>query len=380
MAGAIGILFLAVQVMTIGPTATYRVLRHGDSTIGDHAVFPGRTFTASSTPQSWPERLTGMDPLVASSGSEESKLSDLVRDTDTIAFLVIIDGELRFESYGQGHGPTEISQLFSVSKSIVSLLVGSAIDDGLIASVDQPITDYLPELKSGFRLVTLRDLLRMTSGSTYVENDNPFGEHVRFNYTDRLEREILHIETSSPPGELFQYRSGDNAMLSLALDRALGEETITEYFQRRLWDPLGAETGGIWSLDRDGGMERSWCCLATTARDLARVGQLVLDGGRWRGTQVISEDWIGTSTTADLLTQDQLPDWFRESPLHSYGYQWWVVSADRRDVAAIGKDGQYLYVDPTRRAVVVRLGWSDGGLTTLQWIEVASQAIGLLDG
>ncbi len=383
LAGLLAVLLAVVTAMavTMGPVGTTRLLRNGDTTIGDHAIYPGRTFPPSSMAQPWPESDTEADPVVESSISGAPvPLSRLVEETDTIALLVIVDGELRFEAYAQGHGPAEVSQLFSVSKSVLSLLIGAAIDDGLMTSVDQAITDFLPELEPGFEEVTLRDLLRMTSGSNYAENDNPFGEHVRFNFTDQLESEILAIETATPPGEVFEYRSGDNALLSLALDRALGEETITGYFNRRVWSRIGAETGGVWSVDREGGLERSWCCLAVTAPDLARLGQLVLDGGRWDGEQVISESWVRQSTTGDALQQAQLPGWFQQSPLHSYGYQWWVVSAEREDVVAIGKDGQYLYIDPSRRAVAVRLGWSDGRLTSSQWIDVVAQAIDQLRG
>jgi CubicO group peptidase (beta-lactamase class C family) len=371
---------LIIQAFTIGSTATIRVLLNGDSTIGDHAVFPGRTFPASDRPTPWPENLTESALTLSTDLDGSSRpLPQFISDTETVALVVVIDGELRLESYGVEHGPTEISQIFSASKSVLSLMIGAAIDDGFVESVDDPITRYVPELGDGLDRVTLRHLLTMSSGTNYVEDDNPFGMHVRFNYTDALEDQILGIEAVTAPGTTFEYRSGDNAMLGLALDRAIGDMTLTDYFWARLWDPIGAETGGVWSTDRDDGLERTWCCLAVSAKDLARLGQLVLDDGRWQGTQLISADWISTSTGGVAVAQETLPDWFTESPLDSYSFQWWLPAADRSDVAAIGKDGQYIHVDRQRRAVMVRLGWSDGGLATSGWIDVASQLFEQLD-
>ena len=380
VAAAVGVMFLLIQTFTIGPTATLRVLRHGDSTIGDYAVFPGRTFQSSSRPERWRENLVQSEPVLSTTlDAANGSLAQFMAETQTVALVVIVDGELRFEAYGSDHGPTDLSQIFSASKSVVSLLIGAATDDGLMGSIDDPITRYLPELGAGFEKVTLRHLLTMTSGTNYVEDDNPFGMHVRFNYTDDLESQIVRLETVMPPGEAFEYRSGDNAMLGLALERSLDETTLTDYLWTRLWDPIGAQTGGVWSTDREDGLERTWCCLAVTARDLARLGQLVLDEGRWHGTQLISADWIERSTGGDLLSRDVLPDWFRESSIHSYSYQWWVPAADGSEVVAIGKDGQYLYVDRQRRAVMVRLGWTAGGLATSEWLDVASQLFDHVD-
>lgn len=371
---AIFIVFVVVLFVTMGPVAATRLIRNGTTTIGDHTLYPGRAFPASEQPRPWPVDL-GPEPRITSPAvGTDVELGRVVADTDTVALVISVDGKLRYEAYGPDHGPDRVSQIFSVSKSVLSLLIGAAIDDGLIDSVDQPITDYLPELDAGFERVRLEDLLLMTSGSSYAENDNPLGEHVRFNYTDRLEAEILEIESAGEPGTAFEYRSGDNAMLGLALDRALGETTLTDYFWERVWNRIGAEAGGVWSIDREDGLERTWCCLAVSARDLARLGQLILDEGAVDADPVIPADWVRVSTGGRAVTEALLPDWFRESPLSSYGYQWWLPAADRSDVLAIGKDGQYLYVDRTRRAVMVRLGWQQGELLTSQWLDVASQA------
>jgi CubicO group peptidase (beta-lactamase class C family) len=299
------------------------------------------------------------------------ELNQILSSNDTLAFLVIQDDTILYERYFQGHTSATLSQSFSMAKSFSSVLIGLAIDDGYIAGVDQSITDFVPELASeGFDKVEIYHLLSMTSGSNYMENDNPFGEHVILNYTPQLEKEILKFKMESTPGEEFRYKSGDNALLALALDRALGEETITEYTQRRLWTPLGMENVGIWTLDHEGdGLEKTWCCLSATARDFAKLGRLYLDQGSWNGEQILSSDWIEQSITGQI-SGTAWPQAFADIGWRNYGYYWWLASEDQEDYFALGKDGQILYINPHQDLIILRLGWSTGELSSYQWIAL----------
>jgi CubicO group peptidase (beta-lactamase class C family) len=260
---------------------------------------------------------------------------------------------------------------FSVSKSIIATLIGAAIQDGLIESVDQPITAFVPELSAnGFDGVKLWHLLTMRSGSNYVENDNPFGEHVIFNYTPDLEEEILKLEAELPPAMEWRYKSGDNALLVLALTRALTPRTLTDYTQEKLWNPLGAEYGGGWSLDDEGGLERSWCCLAATARDFAKLGRLYLNNGEWNGKRILPDNWVELSTQIDGVPPEYWDPDFAAIGVRSYGYQWWLLSEDQGDFMAFGKDGQFIYINPSAQVIIVRLGWSMGEMRLSDWVEL----------
>lgn len=172
------------------------------------------------------------------------------------------------------------------------------------------------------------------------------------------------------PGEHFRYKSGDNALLGLALDRALGEETITQYAQRRLWSALGMENNGVWTIDHEGdGLEKTWCCLAASARDFAKLGRLYLGDGLWDGQRILSSDWIRESTSG------QVPEavWPSDAAAigwWNYGYQWWLASREAGDYFAQGKDGQFLYLYPSKDLIVLRLGWSNGDLRPSQWISL----------
>jgi CubicO group peptidase (beta-lactamase class C family) len=279
---AVALLVLLVWMAVAGPVTVLRILRYGDTDIDDYTHYPGRVLvpggSASSLPSAGEEMAVPDEALAALALAGD--LGPVLEANDTIAFLVLQGGTVVYERYYQGHGPSSLSQIFSVSKSFTSALAGLAIEDGLFEGVDQPITDLIPELEEGFDAVTLGHLLAMTSGSDYRENDNPFGEHVILNYTPRLEPRILAISMEAEPGTVFRYKSGDNALLGLALRRALAPETITGYAQRRLWVPLGMQDRGVWSLDHAGdGLEKTWCCLALSPRDLTRFGQLYLQGG-----------------------------------------------------------------------------------------------------
>lgn len=264
--------------------------------------------------------------------------------------------------------------LFSASKSILSLLIGAAIDDGFIASTDTSVTEYVPELAGGgFDLVTIEDLLRMDSSMDYIEDDNPLGPHVRFNYTTDLRSEILDLAVKPEPDPEFRYKSGDNALLGLILERALEGHTVTGYLEERLWHPLGATSAGSWNVDTDDGFERTWCCLAMTARDLARFGQLVLDDGVWQGERLLSHDWLIRSFERGF-TAERWPDYFSGSPVANYGFQWWLL--EDGSPLALGKAGQYLYIDPVHDVVIVRLGEDQGDVSWARLMQEISAGFG----
>jgi CubicO group peptidase (beta-lactamase class C family) len=267
-----------------------------------------------------------------------------------------------FERYYAGYSESTPSLSFSMAKSFLSLLIGIAIDEGYIESIHARVTDFVPELAvNGYDQVTVKHLLQMTSGMRYLENDNPFGIHPRFYYTQRLEYEILRLKLKEQPGLRFQYKTGENALLALILTRALGEMTITEYTQERIWTPLGMEYDGAWSIDHAGnGLEKSGCCLTATARDFAKIGRLYLHNGSWNGKQIVPSSWVEQSTAVDTS----------EGSVWNYQYQWWLASEGDGDFYASGHLGQYLYVNPHEQLIIVRLGTSKGNLDSEEWVEL----------
>jgi CubicO group peptidase (beta-lactamase class C family) len=370
------VLILIAWSAVAGPVTVYRVITRGDTTIYDYRRFPGRSLYASPVPFQFSAALLDntLPESIQLENHEEMKLDVLLETSRTLAFLVIKDDIIIHERYLRGHGESDISQVFSTSKSILSLLIGTAIDDGLIKSVEDPVTAYVPELaNAGFERVTIEDLLNMQSNMDYFENDNPFGEHVIFNFTDHLEDEILDLKLLQTPDEQFRYKSGDNALLGLVLDRALGGETITQYTQERIWNPLGMEDSGVWGVDRLDGLERTWCCLSVSARDLAKFGRLYLRNGNWDGTEIVSSDWVETSTTQGAYKANEWPDDLAR--IWNYKYQWWLISEEDGDYSTLGKDGQYLYVNPEKNLIIIRLGETTGDLPWFQIFREISAGI-----
>ncbi len=356
-----------------GYDAVLRFIRHGSTTIDDFKHYPARYLSASLSPYRFPELPGGrrVPEVVEVKTDGPRRLEDVLSSSETIAFLIVKDDTIRFERYYNDHTAASLSQYFSVSKSITSALIGAAIDEGIISSVDQSVVDFVPELTSrGFDHVSIMHLLTMTSGIDYDEDDNPFGLHVPFNYTSDIERMMLNFRLRVEPGTEWRYKSGDTALLSLILSRALAPKTITAYAQERIWSPLGMEQPGVWSLDRDDGLEEAWCCLAGTARDLAKLGRLYLLRGKWDGKRILSADWIERSVWSGAVDDALWPADFSAAGFQGYGYSWWILSRDEGDYLAQGKDGQFLYVNPTQRTIIVRLGRSTGDLRISQWVSV----------
>lgn len=365
------VLVVIIWVTIAGPVTVYRVITRGDTTVYDYRRFPGRSLSPSPDPLQFEniESVTVLPGIL-----EEEEFEEMLESSGTLAFLIIKDDAMIYERYFNGHSESAISQVFSTSKSVLSILIGAAIEDGLIQSVDDRVTDYVPELTAaGFDRVTIENLLNMQSNMDYFENDNPFGEHVIFNFTDQLEKEILQLKLLQTPDEQFRYKSGDNALLGLILDRALGEKTITEYTQQRFWNPLGMEHGGIWGVDRPDGLERTWCCLSLSARDLAKFGRLYLRNGDWKGKQLIPSEWVERSTTQGAYKEGEWPKDLTD--IWNYKYQWWLISRDGGDYSTLGKDGQYMYINPKKNLIIIRLGERSGDRPWLQIFQEIAQEI-----
>ncbi|MCG9881402.1 MAG: beta-lactamase family protein [Bacteroidia bacterium] len=270
----------------------------------------------------------------------------------TLAFLIIKDDSILYERYFKGYSKENIVPSFSVAKSVCSILIGCAIDEKLIQSVNDPVTLYIPELKkNGFDNVTIKHVLQMTSGLDFNESYvNPFGHAATFYYGLNLRKAIADLKLSVQPGTQFSYVSGNTQLLGLILERALKTRTVTEYLQEKLWSPMGMEYDASWSIDsKKSGLEKTFCCLNARARDFAKIGSLYLNKGNWKGQQLVSEKWVKESTKYDKS----------EGSASYYQYQWWLPS-ENGDFMAHGILGQYIYVNPDKKMVIVRLGEDEG--------------------
>lgn len=275
-------------------------------------------------------------------------------DFRTVAFLVIKDSALLFESYWDGYGKDSYSNSFSMAKSIVSLLVGCALQDSAIKSIDEPIGNYLPEFKEGDKSkITIKHLLTMSSGLSWDESYSTlFSLTTKGYYGNDLPGLVLNQYVVKEPGKTFEYRSGDTQLLSLIIEKATGK-TLSDYASEKIWTKVGAEHDALWCLDKKNGVEKAFCCFNSNARDFARFGQLVLNGGKWNGVQLVPAAYLKES----LTPANYLFDPENNKYVDFYGYQWWMITIDGLQVwYARGLLGQYIFIIPELNTVVVRLG------------------------
>lgn len=340
------LLILTSTLLTSCQVGRYIFYNFAD--INDHKKFPSRPLTAGAVPYPFQTTHAGKSPKEINGIPFEKYLED----NKTVAFLIIQRDTIVYEKYFRGYTEQSIVPSFSMAKSVTSILIGCAIDDGLIKSVDEPVTHYIPELKkNGFDKVTIRHLLQMTSGIRFNESYvNPFGDAASFYYGLNLRKSVKKMKLKSEPGKKFDYVSGNTQLLGLVLERALQEKTITSYLQEKLWTPLGMEFDASWSIDRKKeGLEKTFCCLNARARDFAKIGRLYKNKGNWNGQQIVSRQWVEESTRLDIS----------EGSARFYQYQWWMPTPGE-DFMAEGILGQFVYVHPTKDLIIVRLGKKEG--------------------
>ncbi|MFT3876506.1 MAG: serine hydrolase [Propioniciclava sp.] len=347
-----GLAYGATAVLRVPPPhALVRLQTTPPSAQGQ--VFASRPVVSSGEARPFEVAADGRLPATVPWKGAEISVHKMLDLTHSRAFVVLRDGKIVHEWYADGVDAGTRLSSWSVAKSVVSLMVGQAIERGAL-SEDDRLVDLLPELRAGgeYDTITVRDLLDMASGIAVSENYNPWwpvtGTARLLLSTDLPGYLGEHREVSFTPGTRGEYRSVDTQMLALILARVDGRP-LGQIASEDLWTPLGAEAGANWNLDREGGTEKGFCCLNATARDFARIGQLVLDEGRAGGVQVVPQAWIRRISTPSEL------------PIGEWGYsaQWWHPPAGDGDFTALGVFGQYIYINPDARTVIVKL--SDHG-------------------
>lgn len=319
------------------------------------ALFFTRPVTAGNLP--WPLARRDARPEIAYSWQgQDHDLAAFMDRTYTNALVVLKDGQIVTEIYRNNSTEQTRFASWSMAKSFVSTLVGLAVAEGRISSIDDPVTRYLPELAdSAFAGVTIRQVLTMSSGVDYEERydfENP--GIAAWNHENALVQNRVRfadaartIGQAHPPGEVFAYKTIDTAVLGWLVERVT-DRPIAQYMSQKLWEPLGAERDGFFIMDGPAGVGREFtgAGFAATARDYARFGQMVLDEGRANGRQIVPEAWLREATRPAM----------GEGAEGGYGYQWWTV-ADSDAFYALGLQGQFIYIDPASRTVVVKLSY-----------------------
>lgn len=345
-------------------------------------VFPSR-------PVAWSGPVWAFDsdphPLPATYRFEgaEHDLAAFLDRTVTTGLMVVHQGTVTHEEYRLGADETSPFTSWSMAKSVISALIGIAIDEGHIADIRDPIGAYVPALAgSGYADVPIEDALTMSSGVAFDEDyDNPMSDiNMLFIRAMAMgvpvEETIAGLESVRAPGIFNDYVSSDTMALGLVLEAATGMP-VADYLASRLWGPMGAEADAFWSTDRTG-REFALCCLNATLRDYARFGRLYLEGGARDGQQIIPADWVTASVnpTGPHLQPGENP---ASSWTFGYGYKWWIPENPQGDFSAIGVWGQYIYVDPTHEVIIVKTsadpGFDDNDHETIAAFRAIAEAV-----
>lgn len=270
----------------------------------------------------------------------------------TQSFLVFKGDSLIFEQYWEDHNETTVSNSFSAAKTVVSMLIGIAIEEGKIKSLDEPVATYLPDFSGkGKEKITLRHLLMMASGLDWEESaSDPLSENAESYYGTDLWGLVHRQQVKAEPGKAFVYQSGNSQLLAFVLEKATGTD-LTAYAAKKLWRPMGAESDAFWSLDKKDGDEKAFCCLYSTSRDFARIGKLIANGGRWNGKQLIPAAYFREMiANPDMVTEENVPN-------TRYGLHIWTFLGYKDPVYYCrGIHGQYIITIPAKNLVIVRTG------------------------
>jgi len=270
----------------------------------------------------------------------------------TIAYMIIKNDSIWYEKYAEGFNETSKTNSFSMAKSMVTAMLGKAIMDGYIKSLDQPLGDFFPEFSEGLAAkTTVGDLSSMSSGLNWEESyKSPFSITAKAYYDTNIREVLLGLEVTEEPGQRFKYLSGNTQLLGMVIEKATGK-TLSAYLSENFWKPMGMEQEAIWQLDSENsGMEKAYCCVASNARDFARFGILFKNKGVFAGQQILPAEFTEKITKPRFEKDDM------------YGYGIWISDhLDKKIFAMRGILGQYVICIPEDNVIIVRLGHQRGG-------------------
>ena len=350
--------------------------------VKDYAKFTSREIKNSSPVFNFKKQLN--EDMVNSmfvkagymSGGKEMQIQDLdtfLKTNSTTSFIVIKDDTILYEKYFNGYQRDSICTSFSVAKSFDSTLMGLAIEDGYIKSVNEPIINYLPELnRDGLGAVTIRNLLTMSSGIHYAEAYASWGDDALTYYYPDLRKIALIVRMDGKPGEHFWYNNYHPLLEGMIIERATHKHVAT-YLEEKIWSRIGMEFSASWSLDsKETGFEKMESGINARSIDFAKFGRLFLNKGNWEGTQVVPSGWVTVATTMsdDVRASNRnYYSLYENSPMfHShttyYKYHWWGLDrgSGDYDYFAAGNFGQYIYVCPSKDVIIVRNGTGFGNV------------------
>ncbi len=341
-------------------------IRNPFKIIENDTIAPVYQFTTAKTGNGSVENIIIEDKSFASTGVT---LSEFVHLQKTLSFAIIRNDSILYEFYSSKLPKDNRVTSFSIAKSFIAMLVGIAINEGKIKSVNQPITDFILKYRddTAIQKISIKNLLQHTSGIKFNSQKlNPWSDNAEYYYANNLRERSLNIEIKETPGLRFDYQSENTMLLALILEKATGM-SVSEYLEKKIWTQIGMEAPATWNKDRKDSLaiERAFCCLNARTLDFARFGRLLLHHGNWNGKQIIPKAFIDEATTPSTS----------DGGKQTYGYNLGIGPKEYGTFFPIGLFGQLIYVYPKKNVIIVRFGESELSYHPNYWKEVMLQII-----
>ncbi|WP_231458787.1 MULTISPECIES: serine hydrolase [unclassified Pedobacter] len=352
---------IAIITLFIWKPYLVRVLQYRTPDANTYKIFPQAIVHKSDSPFHFirtEKSRTDLDTLhVFDAKNQYISFNDYFKNGAINAFLVIRNDTVIYERYQNGYSDSTLTTIFSGAKSIISIIIGKALENGDIKSIDDKVTNYIPELKanSAYQQITIKNLLDMKSGLAFQDalggiTKAFFSDEAKYFYTHDMKAELMNVKLLNKPGTFWQYKSIDPILLAWVLERATGKSTAT-FFEENIWKNLGTEYNASFGLDRKNGLANTASRFQVAAIDFAKIGRLFLNKGKFNGKQILSEHWINQSTNIGSEKPASAKGWQKSA----HHFLWWIPQeGNNGDYAAEGMLGQRLYIDPKTNTIIVQ--------------------------
>ncbi|WP_231425436.1 serine hydrolase [Pedobacter sp. Leaf250] len=383
---AIGYFFLIIilffAVLFIWRPYLARVLWYRQPNAVTYKAFPQENVRKSDTTFHFyrtTKTRIDLDSFKVRNGNKQMiPFSEYFKQGQLNAFIVIRNDSVLYEKYSAGYSDSTLTTIFSGAKSMVSIMLGQALNKGYVKSLNDKVTDYIPELNPNpaFKTITLKNLLDMKSGLEFQDTFGGivkafFSDEAKYYYTHDMKAELMKVKLVNKPGTVWKYKSIDPILLGWVLEMATGK-SVAQFFEENIWRKIGAEYNASFGLDHPGGLANTASRFQVTAIDLAKIGRLYLSFGKYAGKQIVPEGWVRQSINIG-----------NEQPASSKGWQksahhhlWWIPQDDENgDYAAEGMLGQRLYVDPKTNTIIIQ--FADHGAGDYPYRKISRYLAGL---
>ena len=371
---------ILVGILSMSSCTVYRTLRYGGlPSQNDYKRFPQQKVLNGDTPFYFKKASTDYK-LGTSIGltnrdfnSTNVSLDSLVQLHNTLYFLIIRNDTILYSYFKDTYTDRSLMSSFSMVKPMISTMIGIAIKEEKIGSIENPIVDHLPEYKDRevWEKIKIRHLLHHTAGIKFTDGKFSLtSDNAKFYWGNNLRKEVSKAELEFPPDTQFKYSSTNTQLLGMIIARATGLK-LSNYLQEKIWKPLGMEAPAYWSLDRkdEKAIEKAFCCFQARTTDFAKFGRLYLNEGKWNEKQIVPKQWIIDSTRPDP----------RGNNKHYYNNNWGLGLMKYGSYFAVGLYGQFLYFYPEKNIMIVRFGNTDTSYHPNYWKETFLQIIDQLE-